>query len=227
MTAVIPYTPIRDGYSSIPTYPIVETMLEGGKTRKRLNPLFATHEVTVNWKLVNPVDYTNFMGFFRTTLKEATEYFLMDLVTDIGWLTTHRCKTKSGMPKLTQVNGNCFYATAILEVDVNPTYTGLILYQEPDLVIFTHSKPSLVGPFQPGDGLRILNSSGIHPGGPTDINIDGVYEVDTVSGSNQIQLADPQTVASDWLTIAVLGSPGQYGPEGVGDVISTITKVPT
>lgn len=182
MTAQISFTPIRDGYSVVPTYPTREAILEGGKTRKYSDALYLPHEVTVNWKLGNPTDYTNFMGFFRTTLLETTEYFLMDLVTDIGALVPHRCRTKGGMPRLTQVNGNCFYVSATLEVEVNPTYTGLILYSDPGLVTFSHITPRLVGPIQPGDTVQILNSSGTHPGSVPDWTFDGT--------DDEIQMGD-------------------------------------
>lgn len=226
MTAELTFTPVRDGYSVIPTYPIVEAQFEGLAVRKRLDPLFATHEVSVSWKL-NSLQYTNFMGFFRTTLKEATEFFLMDLVTDIGALVPHRCRTKNRMPKLTQVNGICFYVSATLEVEVNPTYTDLILYEEPNLVILNNLHPRFVGPLQPGDTVRILNTDGIHPTGSTPLNLDGVYEIDAVDGNDQIELVSPASVNAGWTTLATLGAPGQYGDETHGNVISTVVRIPT
>ncbi len=176
MTATISFTPIRDSYSVVPTYPIRETLLEGGATRKYTDALYLPHEVSVSWKLTNAADYTNFMGFFRTTLLECTEYFLMDLVTDIGALIPHRCRTKGGMPRLNQVSGNSFLVSAILEVEVNPTYTGLILYTGPDTITFTHTSPRLVGPIQPGDTVRIFNSEGEHPDGAAEWTFDGVND---------------------------------------------------
>jgi hypothetical protein len=164
MAETLTFTPVRDSYSVTPTYPIRETILEGAATRKFTEPLYLPHEVSVSWKL-NPLQYTNFMGFFRTTLLDSTEYFLMDLVTDIGALVPHRCRTKSGLPRLTQANGSCFYVSATLEVEVNPTYTGLILYEEPNIIRFTHTSPMLVGPIQPGDTIEIFNSTGEHPEG--------------------------------------------------------------
>src|SRR5687767_1921519 len=160
MTTPITFTPVRDGYSVIPTYPIREALFDGAATRKYTDALYLPHEVTVNWKLTSAVQYTNFMGFFRTTLLDATEYFLMDMVTSIGALVPHRCRSKGGMPRLNQVNGTTFNVTATLEVEVNPTYTGLITYEAPDLITFIHSTPVLVGPLQPGDTIRVFNSAG-------------------------------------------------------------------
>jgi hypothetical protein len=219
MTIECTFTPIRDGYSVIPSYPIREALFEGGATRKYTNALYAPHEVTVNWKLVSPAQYTNFMGFFRTTLKEATEYFLMDMVTDIGALVPHRCRTKGGMPKLNQVIGSCFYVSATLEVEVNPTYTGLILYQEPNIIFFSHTSPRLVGPLQPGDTIQVFNSTGAHPFGPTDLNLDGTYEIDTVEGNNQIELVSPEAVNADWTTLASLTGLTNWIFDGIDDYI--------
>lgn len=228
MTIELTYQPIRDGYSAIPTYPIREALFEGAATRKYTDALYAPHEVTVNWKLTSAADYTAFMGFFRTTLFQTTEFFLMDLVTDIGALVPHRCRTKGGMPKLQQVIGNCFYVTATLEVEVNPTYTGLILYQEPNIIVFNHNSPRLVGPLQVGDTIRVFNSSGTHPqGNPTDLNLDGTYVISEVAGSSEIEVTSPELVNSDWTTLAGLGTPGQYGTESLGNVISTLTRIPS
>jgi len=202
MTVECTFTPIRDGYSVIPTYPIRETLLEGTATRKFTNALYAPHEVTVNWKL-NSIDYTNFMGFFRTTLKEATEYFLIDMVVDIGALVPHRCRTKGGMPRLQQVSGNTFYVTATLEVEVNPTYTGLISYQGPDLVNFTHTSPRLVGPLQPGDTVRIFNSEGEHPSGTTEWIFDGVNDRASIADVLDFERTSPFSI-SGWFTAGSL-----------------------
>lgn len=205
MTTPCTFTPIRDGYSVIPTYPIRETLLEGAATRKFTNALYAPHEVTVNWKL-NSTDYTNFMGFFRTTLKEATEYFLMDLVVDIGALVPHRCRTKGGMPRLQQVSGNTFYVTATLEVEVNPTYTGLILYQAPNSIIFTHTSPRLVGPLQPGDTVRVFNSTGTHPEGTTEWTFDGVNDRASIADVLDFERTSPFSV-SGWFISGALTEP--------------------
>lgn len=227
MTIQLPFTPIREGYSVVPSYPIREAIFEGGKLRKGFDPLFIPHEITVNWKLITPIQYTAFMGFFRTTLLDSTEFFLLDLVTDIGALVPHRCRLKEGTPRLDQVKGNCFYCSTTLEVEVNPTWTGLILYEEPGLIVFNHDKPRLVGPLQPGDTIRIFNSSGIHPSGSTALNLDGIYEIDAVSGDDEIQLIDPELVNTDWTVLGTLGAPGQYGPEAFGEVTSTITRIPS
>jgi hypothetical protein len=228
MTASLTFTPIRDGYAVVPTYPVVEVQLDGGIVRKKLDPLFLPHEVTVNWRL-NPLQYTNFMGFFRTTLQDATEAFLMDLVTDIGFAggIPHRCRTKEGMPKLTQVNGSCFYVSSVLEVEVNPTYTDLILYEEPNLVILNNLNPRFVGPLQPGDTIQIINTDGTHPSGSTPLNLDGEYEIDAIDGNDQIELVSPASVNAGWTTLATLGAPGQYGTESFGNVISTVVRIPT
>jgi hypothetical protein len=226
MTLSLDYEPVRDGYTFEPSYPVIEAHLDGGLSEKRLDVLYAPHIVTVNW-ILERVDYTRFMGFFRTTLKNATQPFLIDLVADIGVPTTHRCRTRGGLPKLMQQRGNAFYVACTLEVQVNPTYTGLITYQEPGNIVFSTTLPSLVGPILEGDTVRIIDSAGTHPTGPTDLDLDGEYVVSGTVGLSVLQLTSPASVNSDWTVLAGLAATAQYGDASNGNVISTITRVPT
>lgn len=173
MTVELPFTPIRDGYSVVPSYPTVEAEYRGN-LNKRNDPLFIPHEVTLTFVLTSAAQYTQFMGFFRTTLQDATKAFLIDLVTDIGELIPHRARSKAGMPKLEQVSGNSFYVSCPVEVEVNPTWTGNLLYTGPNKIFFIHEKPTLVGPVQPGDTVQIINSAGTHPQGTVQWIFNGV-----------------------------------------------------
>ncbi len=224
-TPFLSYTPLRDGYTFDPGYNVLELSTDGSGTRSRANVLYQPHKITINWSL-SPSDYTKFMGFFRTTLANATRVFLMDLPTDIPIISTHRCRSV-GMPQLNQVKGMSMMVSATLEVEANPTYTGNILYQEPGNVIFATTSPFLVGPIQAGDTIRIVDSSGTHPTGPTALNLDGVYFVASTTGFNQLTLTSPAAVNTDWAVLASLGVPGEYGDETHGDVTSTITRVPS
>lgn len=226
MTLSLAYEPIRDGYTFEPSYPVIEAHLDGGLSEKRQDVLYIPHIVTVNWILTGS-DYTKFMGFFRTTLKNATQPFLLDLVADIGVPTTHKCRTRGGMPKLMQQRGQAFYVAATLEVQVNPTYTGYINYVEPDLISFSTTNPSLVGPIVAGDTVRIIDSVGTHPPGPTDIDLDGVYIVASTVGLSVLHLDSPASVNSDWAVLAGLAATAEYGGEANGAVMSTVTRVPT
>ncbi len=222
MTETLLYTPESSSYSLQPSYPTIEIGLNGGTSRKRQDFLFPPHILSVNWVLTTAADYSRFMGFFRTTLFNGTEAFLMDLISDIGELTTHRCRTLGGIPKLTQNRASAFWVSCTLEVDVNPTYTGLITYQEPDQIVFSTTNPKLVGPIVTGNTVRVLHTAGFHPTGPTALNLDGVYVVASTVGFNALTLTSPASVNAGWTTLATLGAPGIYD-----DVISTITKVPT
>lgn len=226
MTLTLDYEPVRDGYTFEPSYPVIESSLDGGLSEKRQDVLYVPHIVTLNW-ILEGSDYTKFMGFFRTTLKNATQAFLVDLVADIGTPTTHRCRTRGGMPKLMQQRGQAFYVAATLEVQVNPTYTGLITYQEPGNIIFSVTNPSLVGPIVAGDTVRIIDSAGTHPTGPTDLDLDGVYTVSATVGTSVLQLSSPSSVNSDWTVLAGLAATAQYGDASNGNVMSTVTRVPT
>jgi hypothetical protein len=229
VTELLPtqFTPVRDGYTFQPSYPVLETNIGGGLSRKRQGILYAPHIVNVNWVLTS-TQYTQFMGFFRTTLQNATQAFLTELVTDIALPTLHKCRTLGGMPKLTQQKGLAFFVACTLEVEVNPTYTGYINYDAtPGFISYTDAvNPTLVGPIRTGDFVRVVDSSGLHPDGDVAINVDGVYEVTSTTGDSILNLTSPELVNSDWTVIAGL-SPSNYGSEFVGAVTSTVTRVPT
>ncbi len=227
MTETLLYTPDRDSYSAQPSYPTIEIGLEGGTSRKRADFLFPPHIISVGWTLTTAVDYSRFMGFFRTTLRNGVDSFFMDLLSDIGELTKHRCRTLGGIPKLTRNRGNSYVTSCTLEVDVNPTYTGLITYVETERIVFNTTNPYLVGPIVTGDTIRVLHTEGIHPTGSTPLNLDGVYSVTGTIGVNVLELNAPAGVNSDWTVLAGLGATAQYGDVSNGNVISTITKVPT
>jgi hypothetical protein len=87
VTVALPtqFTPEAGGYTCTPSYPVLETSINGGFSRKRQEILYAPHILNVNWVLTS-TQFTQFMGFFRTTLQNATQAFLMEAVTDIGVL---------------------------------------------------------------------------------------------------------------------------------------------
>ncbi len=222
MTETLTYQPERGGYTFQPSYPTIEIGLEGGTSRKRADFLFSPHVISASWILTSAVEYSRFMGFFRTTIHNGVDAFFMDLLTDIGELTKHKCRTLGGIPKLTQNRGPSYYVSCTLEVDVNPTYTGLITYQEPGQIVFSTLNPKLVGPIVTGDTVRILHTEGFHPTAPTALNLDGIYTVSSTVGFNVLNLTSPASVNAGWTTLATLGAPGVYD-----DVISTVTRVPT
>lgn len=226
MTATLSYTPIRNGYTLEPSYPVIEVKLDGGKSRKRQDVLYTPHSATVNW-ILTASEYTQFQGFFRTTLKNATRDFLLDIVSDIGVPTTHKCRTNGAIPKLTGQSGDAFYVGCTIEVDVNPTFTGLIRYVEPGRVVFETDFPFLVGPFLAGDSVRILYTEGVHPTGSTPLNLDGVYVISSTTDEDTLTLTSPASVNSDWTTLFGLAGTAEYGDETHGNVVSTITRVPT
>lgn len=226
MTAFLTFQPVRDGYTFEPGYSCIEVQLDGGASRKRQDVLYQPHIITVNWVLTGP-EYTQFMGFFRTTVNNGTSPFLMFLVSDLSTPTLHKCKTKGGIPKLTQQKGLAYFVTSTLEVEQNPTYTGNIIYQEPDLVVFSTTNPFFVGPIVTGDTIWIQNAAGTHPTGPTFLDMQGVYSVTSTTGFDTLQLNSPASVNSNWTILATLGAPGQFGDVSHGNVISTITKFPT
>lgn len=221
MTQVLLFTPVRDGYAAQMGYNVIETSLDGRKLKKSRDILWNPHILTVNWVLTSPTQYTQFMGFFRTNLKNGHLSFLMDLVTDIGVTTTHKCRSIQGMPKLSSVKSLSYYVQCTIEAEANPTYTGLITYA--GLTIeFGTSKPDLTQGFRPGDSIRICDSTGTHTSG-TALNLDGVYTVVSTTGTDLVTITPGN---AQWTVLAGL-SPAIYGDATHGNVTSTVTRVPT
>jgi hypothetical protein len=223
MTETLTYKPIRDGYSATMSYPVIETKLEAGQSRRRLDHLFAPHTVNLNWILTSPTDYNRFMGFFNTTIHNGTDTFFLDLLTNIGVPTKHRVRVAGDLPKLTQQKGLAYWVSGTLEVELNPTYTTNFLYSGTLRSLGkTLTNPTLLGPIQIGDTVRLFDSTHTHPGG-TELNFDGTYIVDDQSTTNSLffTLATADVVPS-WATLAGL-IPAITAPIE----IATLTRVPT
>ncbi len=216
-------TPVRDGYSVILQNAYKDIPLEGGPGRKRQDVAYAPHQINASW-IIHRDEYSAFMGFWRQTLGS---YFLIDLITDIGIPTLHRCRSVGGIPKLTRQTGEAYYVSCSLEAEQNATFTGTIKYQEPGNIIFSTLPYILCEELRAGDLVRIIDSKGVHPTGSTPLDLDGVYLISSTTGGDQITLSVPTAVNAGWTTLAGLGSPGEYGDAAHGNVISTITKVPT
>lgn len=225
-TTELDLRPEQAGYSCNVQNSCIEVPALGGPLKKRQDVAWAPHIVTATWFL-DSTEYSAFMGFFRTELDGGADQFLIDLVTDIGIPTRHKCRTISGLPKLTKQSGEAYWVSCTLEAEQNPTYTGLIKYQEPGNILFTVTNPKLTEGFEAGDLVQIIDSKGVHPSGSTPLNLDGIYTITSTTGSNQITLTSPTVVNAGWTTLAGLGSPGEYGDASNGNVISTITRVPT
>ena len=111
---------------------IITIPLEGGGSRRRQDILLPGFTVNCQW-LLSATEYTEFMGFFVTTLRYGRDDFLMDLITDIGIPTTHLCRTVGGIPKLTQQKYDGYWVSCTIECDKNPTFTSTITYT-PDFI---------------------------------------------------------------------------------------------
>lgn len=221
MTQQLLYVPLRDGYQVQCSYPVISIALDGGPSRKRLDYLYAPHTVELNWLLKTPAEYSRFMGFFRTTLDQGTQAFLVDLIVDTGTEVPHRCHCLGGLPKLTQQKGHAFYVSATLEVEANPTFTGQILFDQTGSNAGTVQFSGMADVITTGDFIRILDSAAVHSDGDINLNFDGLYEVDSTSGSSILHLVDVDSVSSSWAVLEGLT------PSGISDVIATVVRVPT
>jgi hypothetical protein len=223
VTVTLDFQPVRDGYQFTPAYDVVETRLDGGMLRKRKDVEWGCHYVDLNWVL-RPEQYTQFMGFFRTTLEDGTLPFLLDLLADIHTPTTHKCRCVGGLPKLTSQRGHAYYVGARLEVEQNPTFSGQLLYAWSSggtLPTVQFLADDMSAYLLNGDTVRIFNATGTHADGPVDLDLDGTYEVTGSIGATFINIADADTVNSDWTILQGL-TPDTFVPS-----FSTITRVPT
>jgi len=226
MTKRLEYIPLQTGYSSEELGGHIYIPLDGGPGRKRQDILLPGNVVTCQWLLRGQVEYTRFMGFFVTTLRYGRDDFLLDLITDLGIPTTHKCRTLGGLPQLVQQQNEGFWVRCTLEVDKNPTFTGNLNFLEEGAINFNTGGSAMSQFIQAGDTIRVLFSSGFHPTGPTPLNLDGEYTVESVAGFS-ITLEDPASVNSDWDILAGIGTSEEYGGPTKGNVNSTVTKVPT
>lgn len=223
-TPTLTYAPVRDGYQFTPGYGIIETKLDGGQSRRRLDVAAFSHTIQANWVL-RSIEYTDFMGFFRSDLKQGTLDFLVNLVSDIGTLTLHRARCVGGLPHLTQNQGDGYSVAAVLEVDQNPTFTGNITYQwfDPDpenLQVPSTSPPSLAG-FLSGDRIQVVNAIP-SPTNPA-FNFDGIYTISAKPFATTIQISGAHLLNSAW---GVIHSP-PGPPPGSTIIRSTVTRIPT
>lgn len=216
MTAQLIYPPVRDGYSFTPGQGNIVTKLRGGAARIRKDILEPSHTIQANWVL-KETEYTEFMGFFHSTLQEASLPFLVDLVSDLSIPTPHKCRcVEGGRPRLTANRGNAFYVSALLEVENNATYTG-----EMELTIGlpgfpgrVDTSPHILSQYQVTD-LYLLHrvSDGI-------LTFDGLYTCTGKPTANIVQDANAHLVNAAWSTL--------NSGAGITTVaIGTITRVPT
>jgi hypothetical protein len=130
MTLRLDYLPIQPNYSSDLLEGVNrETPLDGGMSRKRSDIVTPWHVVQCTW-LLTEAEYDIFMGFFRTSIKNSSQPFLLDIITDIGIPTTHLCRTIGGEPKLVRQSGDGYWVQATLQAKANPTITSYIYEEE-------------------------------------------------------------------------------------------------
>jgi hypothetical protein len=220
MTAALIYPPERGGYSYSPGEGYIATKLKGGHTRIKKDVLEPSHIIQANWVL-KETEYTEFMGFFHSTLQDASLPFLCELLGDLSILTTHKCRCIGGRPRLTANRGNAFYVAATLEVENNATYTGDIEFGP----CFVASPTRIRTPGHVLSAYQVPDLFRVHraipdPAVPT-FHFDGIYVVDAKSSSVGIDSTNGHLVRPvEWATV-----------DGGGTIITipnaTITRVPT
>lgn len=210
-TPTLPLAPIRDDYSFVPGNGVVSTRLDGGASRQRLDVIGSSHTVEMQW-LLTGLKYTILMGFFRDTLAEGSLPFLASLLTDIRTLTTVKCRCAGGaMPRLITNKADGYWVKGTMEVERNPTHTGVFRYSN-GVAPFVDTLTIPLPEYIVGDKFRIVDS---FKNGLSGANFDGVYTV-TAGTLTSVSDSAGAAVNAEW-------SAGGFPY----DLQSTITRVPT
>lgn len=220
MTIALGYSPVSDSYGFIPAYNVIETKLDGGASRKRMDIIGGVHTINAQW-ILRPSEYTKFMGFMRDEAAQGTSPFLVDLVSDVGIVMPHICRCVGGLPRLSQQRGEAFWVTGTLEVTPTPTFTGTAIFTNAGtpLVAITNpwGSPALFGPIVIGDDIRILDGICVDVG-----DLSGLYEV-TNGGGNSLEIAGAAAVNTLWNDLQALGG---APPQRTGTMV-TVVKIQT
>ena len=211
-TPILEFMPVRDSYTVTPAYNTIEVRLDGGKSRKRTDVFGGVHIITPTW-ILDKTDYTAFMGFFRERIQQGSRSFIAPILTDIAFVMDHLCTLVGGMPKLVQQAGDAYYVTATLEVTPNPCKTFSVRFQNVGLgptqgrVLDMGSADYTgeISEFPVGRNVRIVGSRQTDPGwGGVFIDVDGVYQIDSITAVHTFDLLNPASVNSAWTTLGSL-----------------------
>lgn len=221
-TPILAYSPVRDSYTLTPAYNTIEVRLAGGKSRKRLNFLGGVHTVTPTW-ILNKSDYTVFMGFFRERVQQGSRQFRCQLLTDIGFVMDHVCTVSGGLPRLSQQSGDAYFVSATLEVTPNPCKSFSVMFQNAAgvgrvLDLGSADYAGDVSEFPVGRSVVITGTRQTQAGwAGVFINVDGVYQIQTISSSFTFDLLTPALVNTAWTTLGTLSPTNTV--QGIGACI--------
>lgn len=130
--------PDQENYSVDDNDSVVQTKVDGGPARYRLDYVGASMQVETTWTL-NPDEYQYMRAFYNFCNKGADPFFC-DLILDEPTLRTYVCRFKPNTFKLSKVRGHSFQVKVTLEV--TPNDTGLDYAQiVEDFVPDTYTAP--------------------------------------------------------------------------------------
>ncbi len=201
MTDLLNFIPEQSGYSTAHPNQVIAVELDGGSPRVRADRLRATGTVSASWVL-DRVEYTQFMQFFREKTGRGALPFLADLVTDFFQPARHRCTLVPGSLRTTQVTGLTYRVSADLRPEQLDVFTSQERFETTNQVFFTGIPAFPFDDlFAPGNKVQILGAqlnNGVNPA----INLDGIYTVATVPTSSRITLTSPHLINPDWALLA-------------------------
>lgn len=198
---ILSFVPEQSGYGVEHPNQVVSIELDGGAPRLRADTLGANHHVDVSW-LLNEVDYTSLLKFFRQDTERGSLPFRLNLVTELFQLARHRATIVPGSLRTTVAAGLTYSVSARLRVEQLDLVTGTATFIDPDEIIL--AIPDSTSLFQPGDFLQLVGAeldNGVDPA----IDLDGIYTVDSITDSTRLVLLNPQFTNADWTLLASYG----------------------
>lgn len=218
-TPFLQYAPVRDSYTLTPAYNVVETKLDGGRSRKRQDILGGTHIITPTW-ILNRGEYTRFMGFFRENILNSSRQFRMNLLTDFAYVMPHVCTTSGGAPKLVQQSGDAYFVSCVLEVTPNPCISfSLFLNNASGTPQITNAGTAFytgdVSEFPIGRSVILVNTLDTASGwGGVTINVDATYSIQSHPTTFTIQPLNAVAINPAWTTLNGLSPPSYFPTNG-------------
>jgi hypothetical protein len=209
MTELLPFVPEQDGYGVTHPNQVVQIALDGGPPRMRADSLGMSSRVSASW-LLDRLEYTRFLQFWRVNLQLGALPCLVDLVTGLYQVARHKATFVPGSLRTTQVAGLTYRVSAEFLAEplqlITSSAGGGFRFQYPASVLYPGTPArSFVELFAAGDRLQILGAQESNGANPA-IDLDGIYTVSAVVDDNELSLVSPEADNPDWLLLDAYAS---------------------
>lgn len=199
-STVIP--PSQQGYEVQKPTGFVQSELEGGPARSRMDSIGMPYIVQATWECTKK-QYVTISGFLRDRLQNGTRIFRLPLVIDVPTLIPYQCRLLSKAEKLSSIRGLLYTVTAQLEVLPNPIVSfNLSCQSVSDNRVIAGNNPDFnteMNQFPVGRQVKLYQCEGTVSG--TFINLDGTYTILGKPSAAIITLTNAPAVNPGWTTL--------------------------